>query len=239
MSARDYIDCAFECKSVQDDGTFEGYGSVFGVVDSYKEIVVQGAFGESLDALKAQGRMPALLWQHRAGEPIGVYTEVREDAVGLHVRGKLALKTARGAEAHELLKMRALSGLSIGFVTREDSYDKVTGVRTLKKIDLWEVSLVTFPANDAARISAVKTVEAIETLADAERYLRDAGGLSKAQALALVARIKSLATRPEGESVEQLAAGLEALHKSLQGRSESDELGDLLAKASSRLASLT
>ena len=115
---RDYLDVPFEVKAVSDDGLFSGYGSVFGVLDSYKEVVAPGAFAESL-----QGRMPALLWQHRAGEPIGVYTAVREDAVGLYVEGKLALKTARGAEAYELLKMRALSGLSIGFVTREDSYD--------------------------------------------------------------------------------------------------------------------
>lgn len=239
MSQRDYIDCAFECKAVNDDGTFEGYGSVFGVVDSYKEIVAQGAFSESLASLKTQGRMPALLWQHRAGEPIGVYTEVREDTVGLHVRGKLALKTARGAEAHELLRMKALSGLSIGFMTREDSYDKLTGIRTLRKVDLWEVSLVTFPANDAARVSAVKTVEAIESLADAERYLRDAGGLSKAQALALVARIKALAGRPEDVPTDDLAAGLKALHTSLHGRSESDELGDLLGGLRTLSASIS
>ena len=124
---RDYLDVPFEVKAVSDDGLFSGYGSVFGVLDSYKEVVAPGAFSESL-----QGRMPALLWQHRAGEPIGVYTAVREDAVGLYVEGKLALKTARGAEAYELLKMRALSGLSIGFVTREDSYDKVAGVRWFK-----------------------------------------------------------------------------------------------------------
>ena len=171
---RDYLDVPFEVKAVSDDGLFSGYGSVFGVLDSYKEVVAPGAFAESL-----QGRMPALLWQHRAGEPIGVYTAVREDAVGLYVEGKLALKTARGAEAYELLKMRALSGLSIGFVTREDSYDKIAGVRTLKKVDLWEVSRVTFPANDAARIAAVKSIDALNSLADAEAYLRDAGGLSR------------------------------------------------------------
>lgn len=213
---RDYIDCAFECKAVNDDGTFEGYGSVFGVVDSYQEVVAAGAFTDSLSALKQQNRMPALLWQHRSGEPIGVYTEMREDSIGLHVKGKLALKTARGAEAHELLKMKALSGLSIGFMTREDSYDKLTGVRTLKKLDLWEVSLVTFPANDAARVSAVKTIESINTLAAAESYLRESGGLTKSQAVGFIARVKSL-----------------------QGRSESDELGDLHEALQRLNASLT
>jgi hypothetical protein len=125
---------------------------------------------------------------------------MREDAVGLHVEGKLALKTGRGQEAHELLKMGALSGLSIGFVTREDIYDKVTGIRTLKKVDLWEVSLVTFPANDAARVSAVKTIESISSLSDAERYLRDAGGFSRAQATALLSRLKSLSGQGEPDA---------------------------------------
>ncbi len=198
---RDYLDIPFQIKAVSDDGLFSGYGSVFGVVDSYKEVVAPGAFKESLE-----GRLPALLWQHRSSEPIGVYTEVKEDPVGLHLQGKLALKTSRGAEAYELLKMGAISGLSIGFVPREDSYDKVTGIRTLKKLDLWEVSLVTFPANDAARVATVKSIESIKSFADAETYLREAGGLSKREAVAVLARIKSL-----------------------QGRSESDELGELAA----------
>ncbi len=197
---RHHFDCPFEVKSVKDDGTFVGYGSVFGNIDSYQEIVVPGAFTESLAAQKAAGRLPALLWQHRSGEPIGIYTDMREDSVGLHVEGKLALKTTRGAEAYELLKMSALSGLSIGFNTREDSYDKVTGIRTLKKVDLWEVSLVTFPANDAARISAVKTIESISTLSEAERYLRDAGGFSRAQATALLSRLKSLSGQGEPDA---------------------------------------
>lgn len=198
---RDYLDIPFKIKAVSDDGLFSGYGSVFNVVDSYQEVVAAGAFKESLE-----GRVPSLLWQHRSGEPIGVYTSVKEDNVGLHVEGKLALKTTRGAEAYELLKMGAISGLSIGFVTREDSYDRVTGIRTLKKVDLWEVSLVTFPANDAARVANVKSIESISTLSDAEAYLREAGGLSRREALALVARIKSLQGQSESDGLGELAA---------------------------------
>lgn len=199
---RDHLDIPFKIKAVSDDGLFSGYGSVFGVIDSYKEVVVQGAFAESL-----QGRMPSLLWQHRSGEPIGVYTTVREDNIGLYLEGKLALKTSRGAEAYELLKMGAISGLSIGFVTREDSYDKVTGIRTLKKLDLWEVSLVTFPANDAARVSSVKGIDQITCRADAEDYLRHSCGLSRGQATALVARIKGIGQgKPDG--LDEIAAQL-------------------------------
>jgi len=208
---RDYIDCDFKIKAVSEDGLFSGYGSVFNVVDSYKEVVVPGAFTESL-----QSRIPSLLWQHRQAEPAGVYTQVKEDNVGLYVEGKLCLKTARGAEAYELMKMGAITGLSIGYVTREDSYDKVSGIRTLKKLDLWEVSLVTFPANDASRISGVKGIDFINSLADAEAFLRDAGGLSRREAVALVSRIKSL-----------------------QGRSDSDGLGDLAELIRSNVKTLS
>jgi HK97 family phage prohead protease len=196
-------DFSFELKALTEAGTFEGYGSVFGVKDSYDEIVAPGAFAESL----ASGKMPALLWQHRSGEPIGVYTEMVEDNIGLKVSGQLAMKTARGAEAYELLKLKAISGLSIGFMTREDSYDRVTGIRTLKKVDLWEVSLVTFPANDAARIQGVKAIEVIEDLKTAEQYLRDAG-LSRREAVAFIARVKGLSQSDsvEGEMKHILAA---------------------------------
>lgn len=198
-------DFAFELKAINEDGTFEGYGSVFGVKDSYDEIVAPGAFAESLEGHKSKGTLPALLWQHRGGEPIGVYTGMEEDNIGLKVRGQLALKTSRGAEAYELLKMKAISGLSIGFVTREDNYDRVTGIRTLKKVDLWEVSLVTFPANDAARVQGVKSIELLESLRDAEIHLRDACGMSRTEARAFIARVKSLGQRDaDGDALKAL-----------------------------------
>lgn len=210
---RSFLDVPFQVKAVSEDGLFSGYGSVFNVVDSYKDVVAPGAFSESLES-----RMPSLLWQHRMGEPIGVYTTVKEDNVGLYVEGKLALKTARGAEAYELLKMGALSGLSIGFITREDSYDRMTDIRTLKKLDLWEVSLVTFPANDAARVANVKSIEGIQSMSDAERFLRDAGGFSKSQAQALISRVKSLHGRSDSDDLgakaaEQLRRNIELLSK--------------------------
>ena len=201
-------DFAFELKSLQSDGVFEGYGSVFGVKDSYDEIVAAGAFAESLATHKSQGTLPALLWQHRSGEPVGVYTGMHEDNIGLKVSGQLALKTVRGSEAYELLKMKAISGLSIGFATREDSYDRVTGIRTLKKVDLYEVSLVTFPANDTARVQGVKNIEVIEDLKSAEQYLREVG-MSRTEAKAFIARVKSLGPRDAGEDeMQSLIAAL-------------------------------
>jgi len=202
------LDFPFELKALEKDGTFSGYGSVFGNLDSYDEIVAPGAFADSLAEQKSKGRMPAMLWQHRSAEPLGVYTSVTEDQIGLKTEGQLALGTVRGAEAYTLLKMGALSGLSIGYQVREDSFDRVTGINTLKKVDLWEVSLVTFPANDAARVQGVKSIEAIVTLRDAEKCLRDAG-LSRREAVAFIAMVKGLSQSDSDEGdMQQIAEAL-------------------------------
>ena len=186
----DRKDIAFEIKELKSSGAFAGYGSVYGVTDSYNDIIDAGAFGDSLAECARKGVMPALLWQHRSAEPCGAYQTMREDGVGLYVEGQLALKTQRGAEAYELMKMKALNGLSVGFMTREDSYDHKTDIRTIKKADLWECSIVTFPANDSARIGVVKALDEITDLKTAERYLREAGDFSRSEATALAGRIK-------------------------------------------------
>jgi HK97 family phage prohead protease len=202
------LDFGFELKASNDDGTFEGYGSVFNITDHGGDIVAPGAFAESISAQKTAGRLPAMLWQHRPSEPIGIYTSMEEDSVGLKVAGKLALKTARGVEAYELMKMGALSGMSIGYRSRDDSYDRVTGVRTLKKLDLVELSLVTFPMNDASRVSSVKGIETIENLRDAERFLRDSG-MSRAEAVAFIGRVKSLGqSDSDGDEMQQIIEAL-------------------------------
>ena len=201
------FDC--ELKATGDTGTFDGYGSVFNLTDKGGDIVVPGAFAETLAAAKSAGRLPAMLWQHNPREPIGVYAEMSEDAVGLRVKGRLALKTQRGAEAYELMKMGALTGLSIGYRVRDDSWDRVTGVRTIKKADLIEISPVTFPMNDASRVSAVKTIEELDSLSEIERHLRDVCGLSKSEATAMVSRIKSVSRSDSGDR-EPLAADFAA-----------------------------
>lgn len=210
-----FIERPFEVKAVEDDGTFTGFGSVFGNVDSYKEVVAPGAFTETLSQWKQAGRLPPVLWQHRSGEPIGPYLEMEEQPVGLWVKGRLLVDDVqRAKEARALMKAKAVNGLSIGFVTREDSYDRVTGIRTLKKVDLWEVSVVTFPANPAAQISSVKSaIGAINTLAEAEALLRDVGRFSKADATALISRLKSLSGRSESDEGGEAAALLAALQK--------------------------
>lgn len=190
-----HFDRPFEIKDVTKSGTFAGYGSVYGNVDQGDDIVMPGAFAESLAQYAAKGRMPAMLWQHKSSEPCGVYTAMKEDANGLYVEGKLALKTQRGAEAYELMQIKAISGMSVGFQTRLSDYDQKTGIRTIKQGDLWEVSLVTFPMNDSARVGSVKTIEEITDFKSAERLLRDSGGFSRSEAVAIVSRIKSLAQR--------------------------------------------
>lgn len=191
-------DFAFEVKAINEDGTFTGYGSVFNVIDSYNEVVAPGAFAESLSEHKTKGRMPAMLWQHRSDEPLGVYTSMTEDDVGLKVEGQIALKTQRGAEAHELMKMKAISGLSIGFIPQTETRDNESGITTLEKVDLWETSLVTFPANDAARIQGVKSIEVIEDIRAAEQFLRDAG-LSRREAVVFIAKVKNLSQSDSGQ----------------------------------------
>ncbi len=191
-------------KAVSDDGLFSGYGSVFGTVDSYREVVSPGAFSESLAEIKSKGRPVPVLWQHRSGEPIGVYTSLVEDAHGLKVEGQLIIDgVARAKEAHALMKAGAVSGLSIGYYVREDSWDEKERVRTLKKVELVEISLVTFPANDDARIDAIKSKLAhgsLPTMPEFEQILREAG-FSKSQSAVIANRgLKHLLDRSESGS---------------------------------------
>jgi len=183
---RQFRSFALQIKASGTDGSVEGYGSVFGVRDNYDDVIVAGAFQASLAAHKAAGTMPAMLWQHDATEPIGIWTEIVEDAKGLRMKGMLALDTARGKEAYALLKMGALNGLSIGFMSKKWSYEGE--LRILDEVDLWEVSMVTFPANEAARITSVKSADEVSAPKDAERILREAG-FSKSDATAFVSRV--------------------------------------------------
>jgi uncharacterized protein len=201
-------DIRFEIKEVRDTGTFMGYGSVYGNIDQGDDIVEKGCFADSLLDHNQKGTMPAMLWQHRSGEPIGSYQKMMEDSNGLLVEGKLALKVQRGAEAYELLQAKAISGLSIGFQTKESTYDQKTGIRTITKGDLWEVSLVTFPMNDSARISAVKAIEDMKTIRDVEDWLRDSYQLTRSERVAVVSRIKSLVLRDSSADADAVVAAL-------------------------------
>lgn len=191
---------ALNVKEVQDRGAFAGYLSVFDVIDSYREVVAPGAFTQTLSAWKEKDRLPPLLWQHRSGEPLGPFTRLEEDKKGLYFEAQLLVDDiARAKEAYALLKAKVISGMSIGFSVMPDGeeYNSSAGIIVLKQVDLWEGSLATFPANEAAQVESVKGLEIIEriraqtsagklpNIRDFEDSMREVFGLSRARAKAI------------------------------------------------------
>jgi len=204
-----------ELKFASSDGpveamTFSGYGAVFGNVDAYGDVIAKGAFAATLAEAKTSGLWPAMLSQHGGWgmgaddmTPVGVWTEMKEDDHGLYVEGKLA-DTPRGRELYTLMKMQprpAINGMSIGYrpiewSQREKPEDPR---RTLKKIQLIELSLVTFPANGKARVTGVKSEDGDGPgIRDAEEALRDAGFSRKEAKAILAGGFKSLRDAEDG-----------------------------------------
>ncbi|MFN3936641.1 MAG: HK97 family phage prohead protease [Gemmobacter sp.] len=130
-----------------------GHASLFGVPDQGGDVVLPGAYAASLKALRAAGRQVRMLWQHDPAQPIGIWDRVEEDERGLYVEGRLLPEVARAREAAALIGAGALDGLSIGYRTRRAERDQ-KGRRLLAEIELWEVSLVTFPMLPSARVQA-------------------------------------------------------------------------------------
>ena len=139
-------------------GVIEGYASLFGVPDMARDVVVTGAFQKSL-ATQGVGSIK-LLWQHDPAQPVGVWNRVNEDARGLYCQGQLNLDVQRGRELYALMRQGAVDGLSIGFKTIRSRKD-ASGQRQLLAIDLWEISLVTFPLLPEARVSSVTTLSSV------------------------------------------------------------------------------
>lgn len=181
-----FKDFAFDIKATKEGAEFEGYGSVFGNVDSYQEVVAAGAFTESIKEINASGRPLPVLWNHRSDEPIGKYVELAEDERGLKVRGQLLTQSvARAKEIAAMIEAGIISGLSIGYWVKGYSIDEETRIWTLTKLKLREISVVTFPANDEARIETVKAKLAGGgqlTIREFEKLMRDAG-FSKTEAI--------------------------------------------------------
>lgn len=193
----------------EDEGSFEGYASIFGNKDLGNDVVVEGAFAKSIARRGAKG--VKMLYQHDAKQPIGVYDEIIEDDRGLRVKGRLALATQRGREVFELMKMGAIDGLSIGFKVDAKGYhyDDRGKRRMLKEVDLMEISAVTFPMNPRARVQGVKSDR---TVREWEEILRDAGNLSRQEAkVAAAAVAKSLSQRDADD--ENLLASISQLTK--------------------------
>jgi HK97 family phage prohead protease len=165
-----------DVKSIDNSGRFAGYASVFDMVDNQRDVIIRGAFSRSI---KDRVHSIKLLWQHQQDEPIGVFDSIFEDEHGLYVEGRLLFEVQRAREAYELLKSGAIRGLSIGYSPVRYRIDATTGVRILSEVDLWEVSLVTFAANEAASVTVVKQFEPILTNHEIEQWNQAAqtGGL--------------------------------------------------------------
>ncbi|TIX70792.1 MAG: HK97 family phage prohead protease [Mesorhizobium sp.] len=212
--------CEVKFANGAQDGTFSGYGSIFGNVDSHGDVIEKGAFKESLRAWEAKGKLPPMLLQHGGffGPvddmlPIGKWTSMEENSKGLKVEGQLfALGTDRGQLIYEGMKAGSLDGLSIGYRAKKYTVGtKPTDPsRTLHEIDLVELSVVTFPSNDKATVGAVKSadIDALKSLSDFEDFLREAGGprWTKNTARDFVGRLTKIARREAGGDLD--VAGL-------------------------------
>lgn len=172
-------------QNITEEGRFSGYASLFGEVDLGRDAVAPGAFSASL-ARQRKGAIK-MLFQHNPDEPIGHWTRLVEDEVGLRVEGQLALDVAKAREVHALLKSGAMDGLSIGFKTVRAKTDAASGIRTIVEADLWEISVVTFPMLPAARVDAVKSAR-LPTVREFERFLVRDAGLTRSEAKRTVAR---------------------------------------------------
>ncbi|MTH64590.1 HK97 family phage prohead protease [Paracoccus shanxieyensis] len=154
MQSKDYgleLKYAQGAQIVSDGTQIEGYGSLFGLTDQGGDVVVKGAYAASLARLAARGDKVRMLWQHDPARPIGVWDDIREDDKGLWVKGRLLPEIAQAREAAALIAAGAIDGLSIGYRTISAERDG-KGRRMLTEVELWEVSLVTFPMLAEAKV---------------------------------------------------------------------------------------
>lgn len=191
-------------------GVFEGYASVFGVVDGDGDIIESGAFAQ---ALKTQTRPVAMFFNHRRNEiPVGKWLDLSEDSKGLYVRGELTPGNPQSEALKAAMIHGTVGGMSVGFsAAKQDVTAIATGYSFKSATRLTEISVCTFPANESATVSTLKSMETIDSIRDAENWLRDSAGLSKSEAQAFIARIKS-AVRSESEGGDDIAALLERIN---------------------------
>lgn len=182
-----------EIKAVGADGTIEGYASIFNEIDQSRDIALPGAY---LDSLKVRGAARVkMLFQHDQSEPIGVWDHIAEDSKGLEAKGRILIETQRGKDVHTLVKAKALDGLSIGYRTKKSRFDTAKKARLLEQVDLWEISLVTFPLLESAVLTSVKSFDPREL----EGALRDAG-LSRTAAVTAVGIFRKSLQSETGET---------------------------------------
>lgn len=191
---------ALEIKALDEDGCFEGFGAYFNNVDFGDDVIQKGAFAESL--VSNPINEVRMLWQHDHTEVIGKFTDAYETEEGLFVKGQLFIKDiSKAKEAYKLLLEKAIGGMSIGYRVVERSFKE--GVRVLEKLKLHEISLVTFPMNELAKVTNVKSIkETITTEREFEKHLRDLG-FSKKEALIISSKgFKSFVRDSQEEETE-------------------------------------
>lgn len=176
-----YLNVPTEFKAIGDTGTFEGYASVFGNVDLGGDVIERGAFKEFVT--NREGKVVAL-WQHGTRDPIGVVS-VKQDDHGLHYSGQLVLEDPTARRAHAHMKAGSVQGSSVGYDVLPGGAETLkSGIRSLKALKLWEISVVTFGMNPLAGVTGVKAA-GIETIREFESFLREVGGYSASQAKAI------------------------------------------------------
>ena len=181
-------------------GVFEGYASVFDVIDSDGDIILPGAYKK---ALTSQSRQVGMFFNHQTyGLPVGKWQVLEEDSKGLAVVGELTPGLSVSNDLRAAMEHKTVEGLSVGFTVLKDDYTIIDTGRAFNNVQaLREISICTFPANEQATIDAMKSMESIATIRDVEHWLRDSAGLSKSQALGIIARFKS-AVRSDSEGGE-------------------------------------
>ena len=198
---------------------FDGHGSIFKNVDLGGDIVMPGAFKRSLAQHKADGDLPSMFWMHQPDQVCGKWTDMYEDDKGLAVKGILA-PTPLGDEIHTLLKMEAVRGMSIGYMTKDYDFDS-DGNRLIKEADLWEVSVVSLPMNPLAQVVHVKSQlsergEYVPSIREFETILRDVG-CGQSVAKRIIAKVYDGEEKPDDcrdgdqaavEAAEALTASL-------------------------------
>lgn len=160
----------FEIKSLDKIGKFCGYASVFNIEDSYKDTIVVGAFSNTLKTKNVKSDIK-LLWQHDQTKPIGYFNIIKEDSIGLYVEGQIMLDIQQGLEAYNLIKNKSVNGLSIGYSVKKSDFNKIKKSRILKEVELFEISIVTFPANEYANITFCKSKNLEETIVEKIKML--------------------------------------------------------------------
>lgn len=195
-----FVDCELKFDGEKSKtGEFEGYASKFNGVDKYGDTIFPGAYKESLAKT-----LPKMFFNHDSFSiPVGDWIKAKEDEHGLYVVGKIDMEHKDGPSLYSAMKRGAVDGLSIGYrIPPGGATENDHGGYDLKAIDLKEISPVNFPADVEAKITAVKSeIETINSLKEAELYLRDSGIFSKSAACAFVSRIKAL-TRSDSDIVD-------------------------------------